>query len=347
MDSPLHRFIGSFLENRGLSPEEFDLFPLTGDGSDRRFSRIGACGPDLSFILMENPPVNGYRKRENSAYLRIGGHLFKRGLPVPEIYVHDLHHGWFILEDLGDENLQKKAGSRENRIPLYEKAIDTLFRLQIEGAPGFDTNWCSQTAVYDEYVMRHYEAEYFMESFLIEYLGMEIDRRGLESTFDYVRSVALMADNRHFMHRDFQSRNIMVLDDRMGIIDWQGGRLGPLPYDLASLLIDPYVGLSEKEKNHLYKQYVSLLKGYKSEWIDPFQRSYPFLAIQRNFQILGAYAFLTRTRGKGYFEKYIQPALLSLHALIDELADPNLSPLYDLVEHLLSVVLPLDDTHRM
>lgn len=337
MDSPLHRFVGAFLADHDLIPEDFGLSPLTGDGSDRRFRRIGASPSDPSFILMENPPTNEYGKRENSAYLRIGRHLFEKGLPLPEIYTHDLQHGWFILEDLGDENLQKRAGLNETRIHLYEKVIDSLFRLQIEGAMGFDTNWCFQTAVYDEFVMRHFEAEYFMDSFLIKYLGMEVGRQGLEPAFEYLRSIAGMADNRHFLHRDFQSKNIMVLDDRIGIIDWQGGRLGPLAYDLASLLIDPYVGLSAKEQDRLFQQYISLLKGYKKEWVEPFQRYYPYLAIQRNLQILGAYSFLTRAQGKRYFEKYIPPALQSLHALIDRLADPKLSPLHDLSQTLLSV----------
>ena len=340
MDSSLHLFVTAFLANHGLSPGEYGHFPLTGDGSNRRFSRISSSHSDRSFILMENPPIHELKKNENRAYLMIGRHLFKKGIPLPEIYCHDLNHGWFILEDLGNENLQNRAKFTRNRIYLYEKAVDILFRLQIEGARGFDTRWCYQTAAYDEYVMRHYEAEYFRDSFLINYLGMRKNWTELESAFDYLISIALMAKNHHFLHRDFQSRNIMIQDNRIGVIDWQGGRLGPLSYDLASLLIDPYVGLSAKEKNGLFQQYLSLLKGHKTEWVEPFQRYFPYIAVQRNLQILGAYSFLTKTQGKSHFEKYIPPAIKSLQDLIDELADPKLSPLHDLTRSLLPISIP-------
>jgi len=123
----------------------------------------------------------------------------------------------------------------------------------------------------------------------------------------------------------------MFKNDQPGILDWQGARLGPLSYDLASLLIDPYVDLSEHEKKHLYHQYLLLLKEYRSEWIEPFQKYFPYLAIQRNLQILGAFSFLTRVQAKTYFEGYISPALKSLYRLLDELADPKLSYLTDLV----------------
>ena len=126
----------------------------------------------------------------------------------------------------------------------------------------------------------------------------------------------------------------MISDGKIGILDWQGGRLGPLAYDLASLLIDPYANLSSHEKDQIYNYYLQLLGDYQSGWIDPFQKYFPYLAIQRNLQILGAFSYLTKVLEKPYFEAYIPPALKSLHGLLDELRDPKLSPLMDLLNSL-------------
>ncbi len=330
----LNDFIKAFLKNRGLPFKEFKIHPIAGDGSKRLFIRIITPYPGNTFVVMKNFPANEYLNKENLAYLMINKHLFKKGLPVPEIYRFDLTNGWFIVQDMGDRSLQDKALNNKNRMVLYEKTLDILFRLQIEGARDFNTGWCCQTKIYDEFVMRRNEADYFRDSFLSNYLGMRSDWRELEGPFDYLSSIASRADNQHLLHRDFQSRNIMVNHNQLGILDWQGARLGPLSYDLASLLIDPYVDLSVDEKKHLYRQYLLLMKEYQSAWIKPFERYFPYLAIQRNLQILGAFSFLTKVQGKTYFADYIAPALKSLFLLLDELADPGLSYLTNLVRSL-------------
>ena len=333
------RFVEAFFKDRGLPHRDIRLIPLEGDGSVRLFTRIVSSASHQTFILMENPPGTDYAKKENSAYLRIGNHLIKKGLPIPTIYCYELQHGRFILEDMGDTNLQSMASHMTNRANLYERIIDILFRLQIEGAQGFDTGWCCQTPTYDKYVMRHFEADYFMDSFLSNYLGMKTEWTEIDTLFDYLASVASMADNHHFLHRDFQSRNIMISDNRIGVLDWQGGRLGPLPYDLASLLIDPYTGLSEDEKDQICEQYLLLLKSYRPQWVEPFRKFFPYLAIQRNLQILGAFSFLTRVRGKVYFERFIPRALKSLFSLLERLGDSRLLPLKDLIGSVLSMNL--------
>ncbi len=179
--------------------------------------------------------------------------------------------------------------------------------------------------------MRRYEADYFRDAFLSSYLGLTRDWSELEGPFDHLAEMASRADNHFFLHRDFQSRNIMVSDNRTGILDWQGGRLGPLPYDLASLIIDPYTDLSDHEKDKIYQYYLLLLRDYQPKWVDPFKKYFPYLAIQRNLQILGAFSYLTKVQGKPYFEVYISPALKSLYGLLDELSDPKLAGLKGLL----------------
>jgi hypothetical protein len=221
--------------------------------------------------------------------------------------------------------------------------VEILFQQQTKGSEGFNTAWTCQTETYDRHVMRRYEVDYFKEAFLGTYLGLSKDRPGLESNFDHLVEEASLAENRFFLHRDFQSRNIMITGKKIGILDWQGGRLGPLAYDLASLLIDPYTKLTGPEKEGIYNTYRELLRRKRPQVLATFERSFPYLAIQRNLQILGAFSFLSRVRGKTYFEDYIPAALQSLRRLLEEVKDENLSRLKNLVSSLPIQAAALDE----
>jgi aminoglycoside/choline kinase family phosphotransferase len=326
--SGITAFVREFLGDPGL------FSPIAGDGSKRIFWRISDPKSNVSYIAMENAPTDDFSKRENAAYLHIGRHLRNKGLPLPEIHRADLDTGRFIMEDLGDVSLQAACDRTKERISLYSQAVDVLLEQQTEGSQGFNTAWTCQTAVYDQQVMRRYEADYFKEAFLGIYLGFKKEWPGLEQSFDRLIEEASKAENRFFLHRDFQSRNLMVTHKKIGILDWQGGRLGPLAYDLASLLIDPYTMLPAPVKEAIYNRYSQGLRRKRPGQTASFEKSYPYLAIQRNLQILGAFSFLSRVRGKAYFEGYIPGALESLGLLLEGIRDPKLSGLKDLVNSL-------------
>jgi aminoglycoside/choline kinase family phosphotransferase len=127
----------------------------------------------------------------------------------------------------------------------------------------------------------------------------------------------------------------MVSDHTMHIIDWQGARLGPLAYDVASLLIDPYVDLSAHEREQIYDLYVLLLRGHRPMWLSPFERYFPYIAVQRNLQILGAFSYLSTVHEKGFFKACIPAAVKSLRALLEKIADPPLKPLKEVVGSLM------------
>jgi aminoglycoside/choline kinase family phosphotransferase len=323
-------FIRLFLKERGEDPAGFDLCGIPADGSRRSFWRILPRSSDFSFIAMMNEPVDDSARRENFAYLMIGRHLYGRRLPLPQIHVSSIQKGWFIMEDFGTMSLQEVAAAGGDRVPLYERVVEVLFRLQIEGSRGFSPSWTSQTEKYDAFVMRRYEADYFRDAFLRDYLGLRKEWSELESPFTHLAEKASLAESHFFLHRDFQSRNIMVMKDRIGVLDWQGARLGPLAYDLASLLIDPYTKLSEEERGRIYGRYMELIEESFPEKVESFHRYFPYLALQRNLQILGAFSFLSQARNKIQFRAYIAPALISLRQLLVELKDERLSPLKDL-----------------
>lgn len=307
---------------------------LQGDGSRRVFWRISGIKSTLSFIAMTNPPDTVALDRENRAYLMIARHLRQKGVPLPAIHEYDLGKGWFIMEDLGSTNLQDVALSGNDPLPVYHTLLKHLFRLQVQGGEDFNSAWCCQTERYDQTVMRKYEAHYFRDAFLEGFLGYKRPWPDLETAFDHLAKMASRADAGFFIHRDFQSRNIMVMDQKIGIIDWQGGRFGPLAYDLASLLVDPYVRLSDHQKQEIFGTYVALIKDRNPAWVAPFERDYPYLAIQRNLQILGAFSFLSKVMKKPYFEAYIPHALKSLESLLSGVSDDGLEPLKRLVSEI-------------
>jgi len=325
----LKEFVKSYIDNTYIDNKEFIWKRLPGDGSKRIFYRLS--NEQGSFIVMDNPPVEGNAEKENISYLKIGKHLFSKGITVACIYRYDLEHGWFIMEDLGQKNLQEIAISSSDRINLYKRVIELLIKIQLEGKEDFNPEWCYHTKRYDRFIMERFESDYFLTYFLKGLLGLKEGLSGLQGSFKHLAKHASLADNYFFLHRDFQSRNLIIKRDKIGVVDWQGGRLGPLQYDLASLLIDPYVGLKKEEIIFLYDYYLKLLEKRLPGISGLFTRYYPYLAIQRNLQILGAFSYLSKIQGKNRFLAYISPALQSLEGLLEELDDPKLNPLKTLI----------------
>jgi aminoglycoside/choline kinase family phosphotransferase len=324
----LRGFVKTYQDDTELGSKRSLWKRLPADGSKRMFYRVsnekGSC------IVMSNPPTERDTEKENLSYLRIGKHLFSKGIPVPCIYRYDLDHGWFIMEDLGERNLQEIAINSDSPIPLYKKVIEVLVEIQLKGRQGFNPEWCCHTQRYDRIVMEKFESDYFLEYFVKGLAGVKGDFPQARSSFRHLASCASLAENDFFLHRDFQSRNIIINGDRIGVVDWQGARLGPLQYDLASLLIDPYVGLEKDEKTVIYEHYLRSLEKRLPGTSAAFTRYYPYVAIQRNLQILGAFSYLSNIKGKRGFLAYVSPALRSLEELVEECADPELIPLGEL-----------------
>ena len=325
----LEEFVKSYIDDTYVDNKEFRWKRLPSDGSKRIFYRLS--NDQGSFIIMDNPPKERSVEKENISYLKIGKHLFSKGIPVACIYRYDLEHGWFIMEDLGQKNLQEIAISSSDRINLYKDVIELLIKIQFEGREGFSPEWCYHTKRYDRFIMERFESDYFLTYFLKGLLGLKEGLSGLQGSFEYLAKHASLADNDFFLYRDFQSKNLIIKGDKIGVVDWQGGRLGPLQYDLASLLIDPYVVLKKEEKDFLYDYYLKLLEKRLPGISSSFSRYYPYLAIQRNLQILGTFSYLSKIQGKNRFLAYISPALRSLEGLLKELDDHELNPLKSLI----------------
>lgn len=300
-----------------IEPAPIAFDPLAGDGSDRNWFRLRCGGHTL--ILCDH----GLRKQEApaevDAFVSIGNHLTKRRLPVPRIHFHDRFAGMVVLEDLGDRHLQtavRHCSDTEQVRRWYRRIIADLIKLSQDGIRGFQTAWAYQSENYDSDLILEKECRYFVDAFLNGHLNLSVGYDLLEPEFESLAVGALEHACIGFMHRDLQSRNIMVRGDKFYFIDFQAGRRGPVQYDLASLLLDPYVDLPQSLQAGLLEDATGLM--VRRCGIDPdrFRHSYRYCTLARNLQILGAFGFLYRVKGKSRFEAYIRPAVRSLHRLL-------------------------------
>lgn len=294
--------------------EKITITALKGDGSDRHWFRLTAGDKNLIMVDHGLRPERHIRQ-EVDAFVDIGRHLLHCGVTVPRIHAADTFSGMVILEDLGDLHLQQvalKQGRDQNKT-LYCRVIDQWLKMAVDGAHEFNLKWTYQSTHYDERLILDREGRYFMEAFVNSYLGRCEQFSNYLDEFQTLARLAIQYGQLGFMHRDLQSRNIMINGDRICFIDFQGGRMGPLQYDLAALLIDPYVHLDHILQDELFQYAVTAVA--KHIHIDPesFQKGYVYCRLTRNLQMLGAFGFLSHIKGKKQFEAFIPTAVNTLH----------------------------------
>ena len=339
----------NFLQKEGFvdTSEKITLTPLSGDGSSRLFYKI-RTGAAASFcgVLPGNENAQQGMAEAHAAY-NIGSHLKKRGLPVPAIHAFDPENGFILFEDLGKtllyDELEKKKKANGDHIweqtqETYKQIIEILLYMQISGSIRFNRKWCWDTQRYDKRLMLEKESGYFMQAFCRDMLGIQSFSPQLTDEFKKLASRAAQQPAVYFLHRDFQSRNLMVIDGEIKIIDFQGGRLGPLGYDLASLLIDPYAQIPKEVQQELLDHYLEHLCTYGLDDL-AFLRGYNSLALQRNLQILGAFAFLSEHKQKVFFTQFILPAAYSLQHLLNGPDGDNYPHLLQLTEKILGLLV--------
>lgn len=284
---------------------------LHGDGSTRSFSRL-AVG-DRTLVLLVGPDP-----RENAAYVRVGRHLASRGVRVPEILAWDEARGWILLEDVGDRNLL--AAVREARgegevLALYGPVLDLLVGMQVEAARGFDLSVGFASAPYGAELMVEGEGLYFVREFVEGILGLDVPS-GLRGELESLAAAAGRAPGGYFLHRDFQSRNLHVLPTGPAVIDFQGARPGPLGYDAAALILDPYPGHPASLRRALLAGYLERLSSREGVDGAAVEESYPALGTFRLLQALGAFGKLGGRQGKPGFLEHAGKALEDLCELL-------------------------------
>lgn len=340
LQEEIRNSIDSLLERHGLCPAgAWTCEQSGGDGSDRLFFRIRGVGGEKFMAVL--PAANAaHGMREALAAYHLGSHFQACGAAVPEIYAFDAANGLLVFEDLGETLLHGFISSQDGITELvlsrYFEAVEKLAHLQIVCRHGFETRHCWDTPRYDENVMTARESGYFYNAFCQKLLGFGEMSAALHREFTKLAQRASLEPADYVLHRDFQSRNLMLGKGGVRIIDFQAARLGPLAYDLASLLIDPYAALPEEYRQQILLHYVEAVRAHISLDLGSFVEGYYFMALQRNLQILGAFSYLSRQKGKSFFKQFIGPAAEHLHGLLAEGQGSSFPVLAGLTEQIIS-----------
>lgn len=306
------------LFNKTFSCELESLTPIAAHGSSREYFRC--FGGGMTCLAAYNDD-----KKENIAFLDYAYQLKAKGISVPKIYSEDIENGIYLLEDLGNTTLydiieKEKRGEvafSEVR-DLYYKVIRELPKIQIEGGRDFDYSNAYPRKAFDSQSIA-WDLSYFKYYFL-KLSDIWFDEQELENDFKTLRDYLLSTDCSHFLYRDFQSRNIMIFDNKPYFIDFQGGRKGALQYDLASLLFDAKADLSPCFREELLDLYISELKFYVEVDQKQFKEIFYAYVYIRIMQAMGAYGFRGYFEKKEHFLKSIPFALINLKWLEDNIS---------------------------
>lgn len=270
-----------------------ELSVVAGDASNRRYFRTGIGGS--SYILVDAPPAT----EKNQAFLTVRELLAQAGVKVPSLHAANLEKGYLALEDLGDRLLLPCLQAGAGDAP-YCGAMELLLQIA-----AIDTGKLA-LPVYDETLLRE-ELGRFPTWFVDALLGQSLaadEEQLLAATFDTLVSSAL-EQPRVLVHRDFHSRNLMPQDDgSLGVIDFQDAVLGPVTYDLVSLLRDCYIQWPAARVQQWVSSYRQLLQARGLPGAvdqDRFQRWFDLMGLQRHIKVLGTFARLYLRDGKpGY-----------------------------------------------
>ncbi len=287
---------------------------LAASGGDRRYFRLKAADGRTAIGTL------GTVQAENRAFLAIARHFAVKGLNVPQILAVSPDTMDYLQSDLGDDSLfaaltngrktgSYSAGERE----LLLKTVSYLPRLQFEGAEGLDFGVCYPLNEFDRRSIL-FDLNYFKYDYL-KLTGFAFDEIALQDDLELLADDLLESGcPKGFMYRDFQARNVMVKDGNPWFIDFQGGRRGPIEYDLASFLWQARAAYPDRLKQHLIDVYLEALAPFRKVSEKEFRASLHNIVLFRTLQVLGAYGF------RGYFERkphFVQ----SIPAAIDNLRD--------------------------
>jgi aminoglycoside/choline kinase family phosphotransferase len=268
---------------------------LPFSGSNRRYFRLTGSGGSLI-------GVNGTSEAENRAFIYLARHFRRKGLPVPEIYCQTDDFRYYLQEDLGDvllfEAIEKGRSSRvfdEHERRLLRKTIALLPAIQVMGAEELDFDCCYPQAEFDHRSVL-WDLNYFKYCFL-KPAGLDFPEDKLEDDFQRMCGILLDEASDTFFYRDFQSRNVMIRNNEPWFIDFQGGRRGPVYYDVASFLWQARAHFTDELRNELLSEYICSLNRFIPANEEAFRSKLRHFVLFRILQTLGAYGF------RGYFEK--------------------------------------------
>lgn len=275
--------------------EAESVVQMAVSGSNRKYYRLQSGDETLVGVV-------GTSKEENTAFIEMTKHFTRKGLPVPKFKAASDDNLHYLQEDLGDVllfdyikkgRLTRVFSSHEKE--MLHKTMEFLPKFQVIGAQGFDFSICYPLPKFNKRSVL-WDLNYFKYCFL-KPSGLDFQENRLEDDFDKLADALLCVPCDTFMYRDFQSRNVMIKDDELYFIDYQGGRQGPVYYDVASFLWQARAQYGTKLREELLKTYLKSLKKYMDFDEQEFRTNLKLFVLFRLLQVLGAYGY------RGYFEK--------------------------------------------
>lgn len=316
----------------GVRPESARL--LAGSGSNRRYWRLSGGG--ISLIGAE-----GTSAEENRTFIYLASHFRERGILVPEVYAASDDGMAYLQEDLGDMSLfDAVSAGRESgnyspeECSMLVRTISCLPDIQFRGAECLDFSRCTPEPEFNRRLVMS-DLNYFKYCFL-KTTGLDFNEAALEKDFETLATCLLSEGFSSFMYRDFQSRNVMLKDGVPYFIDFQGGRKGPVYYDLASFVWQAKAGYPESLRQELVDAYISSLDRYIEVDVPYFKDRLMLFVLFRTLQVLGAYGFRGNFERKAHFLASIPYAVANLRTVLDHVPSscPYLASLLTDMAHL-------------
>jgi len=291
---------------KGIAPQDIEKIPQSG--SDRIYFKVKSKTETV--IATYNLNV-----KENQAFIYFTNHFHQLGLAVPEVYIANEEQTVYIQKNVGSESLLERLetkGHNEEVYQLFKTSLKQLAQIQILGDKNFDYNQCLTAKEFGKQAILS-DLLYFKYYFL-DTLQKPYDKQQLLDDFEAIASYLSHTEHRYFMFRDFQSRNIMIENNQLTFIDYQGGMKGALQYDVASLLWQAKAQLSEEWKDKLLQYYINKINDLLPKPVDEniFISQYNGYVLIRLLQVLGAYGFRGLFERKAHFLSSIPLALNNL-----------------------------------
>ncbi|NPD44978.1 aminoglycoside phosphotransferase family protein [Lentimicrobium sp. S6] len=290
-------------------PERIEVLN-SGSASSRHYFRL--YSGDKTIIATYSTDI-----RENEAFFYLADYFRQKGIRIPEVYYISEDRCVYLQQDIGDLNLLnylKSEGLTTGTKQYYKESLEMLMKMQL-GARELDYSKCYPRASFDEQSII-WDLNYFKYYFL-KVSGVEFDEQLLEDDFQFLaQDLAINELEPYFMFRDFQARNIHIHKGEVWFIDFQGGRRGPMLYDLASLLYQASANLPNAFRKQCLDDYFMLCTPEISQNRMDFDNNFKKILLIRIVQTLGAYGFRGLIEGKPYFKNSIPNALDNLQRLL-------------------------------
>jgi aminoglycoside/choline kinase family phosphotransferase len=300
--------------------ESISVETLPPSGSYREYVRLNS--PHFKAIGTWNDD-----EKENNAFIEFSKHFRSKGIKVPEIYDYKPSECIYLQEDLGNEtlfsflsNVREFDGFSEKIIQIYKKVVRELPKIQVVAGKDINYDFCYPRKAFDRQSMM-WDLNYFKYYFL-KLAKIPFNEQLLEDDYTTFTDYLLKAESSFFMFRDFQSRNIMMLDDEPWFIDYQGGRQGALQYDLASLLYDSKADIPQNIREELIDVYLDELEKICQVDRNEFLQFFYGYVLIRMMQAMGAYGFRGFYEKKEHFLKSIPFALDNLEIVLGKVDLP-------------------------